>query len=97
VLREILEELEIDELKGNIDPKAKKHAKIVSKARAKVKCSGNNTPSKIKDTGTSVRFKCTPKDKTKARKMVKVRKKFNKTSAGKKAVKVTKLTKKFRK
>ena len=95
MLKESLEE--IDKIKGNIDPKAKKHAKIVSKARAKVKCSGNLSPSKVKDTGTSVRFKCTPKDKTKSRKMAKVRKKFNKTSGAKKAVKKTVLTKKFRK
>jgi hypothetical protein len=97
VLKEILEELEVLELKGDTNPKAKKHAKIVAKARAKVKCSGNKTPSKVKDTGTQVKFRCTPKDKKKARKMVKVRKKFNKTAKGKKAVKVTQLTKKYRK
>ena len=94
MLREILEE--IDEIKGNKDPKAKKHAKKVAQARSKVKCKGNMTPSKIKDTGTVVKFKCTPKDKVKARKMVKVRKKFNKTAGAKKATKKSQLTKKFR-
>jgi len=94
MLIEILEEL--DEIVGNKDPKAKKHAKKVSQARAKVKCKGNLTPSKIKDTGTVVKFKCTPKDKVKARKMVKVRRKFNKTPSARKATKKAQLTKKFR-
>ena len=94
MLKEILEE--IDEIKGNKDPMAKKQAKEVSKAKHKIKRSRNTTPSKVKTSGAAVKFKCTPKDKVKARKMSKVRKKFNKTADAKKAVKKTVLTKKFR-
>jgi len=94
MLREILEEL--NEVKGDLDPKAKKHAKVIAKARAKVKCKPNFSPSKVKDTGTSAKFKCTPLDKAKSRKAKKVRNKFNKTASAKKSQQQTQLTKKFR-
>ena len=90
---------EIDEVKGNRDPKDKKIAKFTAKARQKAaaKCGDSQSPHKVDNGGGKVRFVCKKKDKEKARKASKRMKKFNKTAQGKKAGKVRKATKDYRK
>lgn len=86
--------VDIEEVQGNRNVKDKKRAKIIAKAKSKVKCKGNMTPELIP--GRKIRFKCTPKDKVRAKKASIAGKKRAKTALGKKAVKVAVKTRAFR-
>ena len=92
-----LKESDLEEAKGDRDMKHKKVAKktAIARSKAKAKCSSSQSPQKAP--GKKIRFVCKTKDKAKARETSKRMKKFNKTSAGKKAKKVRKATKDFRK
>lgn len=90
-----IDEEDVEEVKANRDAKDKKMAKKKAVAKAKAKCKGNMTP-KLVSSGASVRYKCTPKDKEKARKASKTMKKVAKTAAGKKARKTAQKTKDYR-
>lgn len=82
--------------KGDKDAEHKKKAKKIAKAKANKHCSGNMTPS-IVTNGSTVKVKCTPKDKSKSRQMKKVAKKMkHNVSLMRKKAKEAKATKKFR-
>ena len=83
-----------NEFRGDRDPKDKKLAIKIAKARSKVKCGKNMSPHRVP--GKTIKFVCKPKDKQLAKKISKVKKKFMKTTRGKKSQKISQDTKNYR-
>ncbi len=85
---------EIIEATGNKNQQDKKQAAKRSKAKGKIKCTGNKTPAVVKTPGNTVKYKCTTKDQSKSRTAKKTAK--SNKQARKKGQKTAQKTKSFR-